>query len=79
MSNYSNLFDEVISTSATREKVKRLIPILVGWAKAGVTNKTYGDLNKLIGYKSGLNSSIGHQTSNYNNYKNYSGKWTPDS
>lgn len=59
MSNYSNLFDEVISTSATREKVKRLIPILVGWAKAGVTNKTYGDLNKLIGYKSGLNSSIG--------------------
>lgn len=60
MSNFSNLFDEVISTSATREKVKQIIPILVGWAKAGITNKTYGDLNKLIGYKSGLNSSIGH-------------------
>lgn len=60
MSNFSNIFEEVISTSTTREKVKQIIPILVGWAKAGVTNKTYGDLNKLIGYKSGLNSSIGH-------------------
>jgi len=60
MSNFSNIFEEVISTSLTREKVKQIIPILVGWAKAGITNKTYGDLNKLIGYKSGLNSSIGH-------------------
>lgn len=60
MSNYSNIFDEVISTSATREKVKLIIPILIGWAKAGISDKTYGDLNKLIGYKSGLNSSIGH-------------------
>lgn len=60
MSNFNYIFDEVISTSATREKVKLIIPILVGWAKAGITNKTYGDLNKLIGYKSGLNSSIGH-------------------
>lgn len=60
MDDFSYIFDEVISTSATREKVKLIIPILVGWAKAGVTDKTYGDLNKLIGYKSGLNSSIGH-------------------
>ena len=60
MYNYSNIFDDVISTSATREKVKQIIPILVGWAKSGITNKTYGDLNKLIGYKSGHNSSIGH-------------------
>ena len=60
MCNYSNIFDEVISTSVTKEKVKQIIPILVGWAKAGVTDKTYGDLNKLIGYKSGLNSGIGH-------------------
>lgn len=60
MDDFSYIFDEVISTSATREKVKLIIPILVGWAKAGVTDQTYGDLNKLIGYKSGLNSSIGH-------------------
>lgn len=60
MSNYSYIFEDVISTETTRVKVKEILPILVGWAKAGVTNKTYGDLNKLIGYKSGLNSSIGH-------------------
>ena len=42
MCNYSNIFDEVISTSVTKEKVKQIIPILVGWAKAGVTDKTYG-------------------------------------
>lgn len=60
MSKYSYLFDEVISTATTREKVKLIIPILIGWAKAKITGKTYGDLNKLIGYKTGKNSSIGH-------------------
>ncbi|MDE6003568.1 MAG: hypothetical protein K2G76_08800 [Prevotella sp.] len=60
MSNYSYLFEEVIPASITREKVKLIIPILVEWAKAGASNKTYGDLNKRIGYKSGRNSSIGH-------------------
>lgn len=60
MNNYSYIFDEVISTVATREKVKLIIPILVGWSKAGKTGKTYGDLNKLIGYETGKNSSIGH-------------------
>ena len=59
-SKYSYIFEEVIPTSTTREKVKLIIPILIGWAKAGLSNMTYGDLNKLIGYKSGLNSSIGH-------------------
>ena len=52
MDDFSYIFDVVISTSATREKVKLIIPILVGWGKAGVTDQTYGDLNKLIGYKS---------------------------
>lgn len=60
MSNYSHIFEDVVTTETTREKVKKIIPILIGWAKAGVTNKTYGDLNKLIGYPTGLNSSIGH-------------------
>ncbi len=60
MGKYSYLFDEVISTETTKKKVKEILPILIGWAKSGATNKTYGDLNKLLGYKSGLNSSIGH-------------------
>lgn len=60
MSKYSYLFEEVISTAATRGKVKLIIPILTAWAKAGETGKTYGDLNKLIGYETGKNSSIGH-------------------
>ena len=49
-SKYSYIFEEVISTSTTRGKVKLIIPILIGWAKAGLSNMTYGDLNKLIGY-----------------------------
>lgn len=60
MGKYSYVFEEVISTDTTREKVREMIPHLVGWAKKGITDKTYGDLNKLIGYPSGLNSSIGH-------------------
>lgn len=60
MSKYSYIFDDVISTATTKEKVKLIIPILVGWAKAGISKKNYSDLNKLIGYESGLNSSIGH-------------------
>ena len=40
-SKYSYIFEEVISTSTTREKVKLIIPILIGWAKAGLSNMTY--------------------------------------
>ena len=58
MSKYSYIFDDVISTATTKEKVKLIIPILVGWAKAGISKKTYSDLNKLIGYESGLNSTV---------------------
>jgi hypothetical protein len=47
MSKYSYIFDDVISTATTKEKVKLIIPILVGWAKAGISKKTYSDLNKL--------------------------------
>ena len=39
MSKYSYIFDDVISTATTKEKVKLIIPILVGWAKAGISKK----------------------------------------
>ena len=47
MGKYSYIFEEIIPTSTTREKVKKIIPILIGWAKAG-RSMTYGDLTQLL-------------------------------
>lgn len=61
MPNYSNIIEEECSSKKSKEIVSQILPILVEWAKAGYTNKTYGDLNKLIGYKKGIFSGIGYQ------------------
>lgn len=57
--NYSYLIDQECSGAKTPGLVRRIIPILIGWAKKKETNHTYGELNRLLGYKNGLNSSIG--------------------
>lgn len=65
---YAYLIDEVCSPKNKSNKlVREILPILVKWAKIGCTNKTYGDLNRLIGYKDGKNQSIGHQLGCINN------------
>lgn len=51
MKNYNYIFEEIIDRTSTRDTVKAIIPILIGWAKAGETNHTYGDLADAIGYK----------------------------
>lgn len=56
--NYSYLFDEVISTATTRELAKKMIPVLVRWVKEGVEGKQYGDLSTAIGHST---PRIGHQ------------------
>ena len=53
-----NLIDNVISTEATRQNVRLMIPVLIHWAKSGHNDHTYGDLIHAIG-KSKF-SGIGH-------------------
>lgn len=48
--NNKSLIDEVIRTEKSRVLVKKIIPILVRWAKQGRTNNTYNDLIKELGY-----------------------------
>lgn len=43
-----NIIDSVIPQARSRELVRIAIPVLVRWAKLGVTDKTYGDLIKEV-------------------------------
>lgn len=61
MNDYSYIIEEECSGAKTPGLVRKIIPILVGWAKKKETHHTYGDLNRLLGYQDGRNSSIGHQ------------------
>lgn len=53
-----SIINNVCSTEKTCENVKKTIPVLVGWAQIGLTNKTYEDLAIEIGYQKAF-SSIG--------------------
>lgn len=58
----SNIIDSVISPNRSRELVRKIIPILVSWAKLGITNKTYGDIIHVLGYTrfSGIGDQLGY-------------------
>ena len=62
-SDYTLLINDVVPNEKSRELVKKIIPTLIRWAKQGLTNKTYDDLNKEIGYVNGF-SGIGRQLGN---------------
>ena len=57
-----NIINTVIHTKRSQELVSQIIPILVGWAKYGLTNKTYGDLIHALGYTrySGIGDQLGN-------------------
>ena len=57
-----NIISTVIHTKRSQELVSQIIPILVGWAKYGLTNKTYGDLIHALGYTrySGIGNQLGN-------------------
>ena len=59
---YGYIVDEVIPQEKSRELARKIIPILVRWAKQGLTSKTYKDLIKELGYSSF--SGIGRQLGN---------------
>lgn len=60
MKDYSYIIDKECTGVKTPDLVRKIIPILVGWAKRKETDHTYGDLNRLLGYKDGRCTSIGH-------------------
>lgn len=49
MKSYPNLISEQCPTKATTELVAKTIPILIRWAKSGITTNTYGDLSSELG------------------------------
>ena len=57
--DYSYIIDEVCPSEKSVGHVKMMIPILVRWAKQGLSNKTYNDLIKELGL--GIFSGIGRQ------------------
>ena len=61
-SDYTHLIDDVVPQEKSRELVKMIIPILIRWAKQGLTNKTYDDLNHELGYirYSGIGRQLGN-------------------
>lgn len=64
---YAYLIDEVCKTknnkiSKTADNVRKILPVLIGWAKRGFTDKTYSDLSyEALGYKiySGIGLPLG--------------------
>lgn len=46
----TNIIDESIPHEKSRELVRKIIPILIRWAKQGITTNTYDNLIKEIGY-----------------------------
>ena len=61
MKDYSYLIDEICPSLKSQELIRKIIPILVNWAKHAKTDGTYGDLNVLLGYSDGRFSGIGYQ------------------
>ena len=57
-----SIINSVIHTKRSQELVGQIIPILVCWAKYGLTNKTYGDLIHALGYTrySGIGDQLGN-------------------
>lgn len=55
----TEIIDHIVLPQKSNFLVRRMIPILVRWAKGGFTNKTYGDMAHALGYSTF--SGIGHQ------------------
>ena len=60
--NFAYLIDEIVQQEKSRELVKTIIPILVRWAKQGLTNMTYQHLMNELGKPtfSGIGKQLGY-------------------
>lgn len=61
MKDYSYIIGEICPSKKSQKLVRKIIPILVHWAKNAITDNTYRDLNILLGYSGGRFSGIGYQ------------------
>lgn len=59
---YGHIIDDVVHSEKSRELVKKIIPILIRWAKQGQTTQTYDNLTKELGYDrySGIGKQLGY-------------------
>lgn len=59
---YGYIIDEVIPQPTSREHVRRIIPILIRWAKQGLTNMTYKNIINELGMTafSGIGKQLGY-------------------
>ena len=59
---YGHIIDDIVPQDKSRELVRKIIPILIRWAKQGLTTRTYDDLTKELGYErySGIGKQLGY-------------------
>lgn len=60
--SFIHLIDELVPQEKSRELVKKIVPILIRWAKQGLTTRTYDHLTKELGYEkfSGIGKQLGY-------------------
>ena len=77
--DYSYIIDEVCPSEKSVGHVKMMIPILVRWAKQGLSNKTYNDLIKELGLGrfSGIGKQLGYVSDVIERLKKLTGENIP--
>ena len=75
---YGYIIDEVIPQERSRELARKIIPILIRWAKQGLTNKTYNHLIKELGYMifSGIGKQLGNVDEVFKRFREVTGDAT---
>jgi hypothetical protein len=75
----TNIIDTVIPTNRSRELVRLMIPIMVRWAKLGLTDKTYTDMLHILGYSryQGIGTQLGNVESVMRELKKQTGMDIP--
>lgn len=76
---YTHLINELVPQPKSRELVKKIIPILIRWSKQGLTNKTYDDLTKELGYTrySGIGFQLGYVDDVFKRFEELTGEKIP--
>ena len=76
MENYAYIIDKVIKTQKTRDLVRKMIPIMIGWAIGREANMTYKDMNRKLGYARfmGIGRALGRVDDELEALREVSGK-----
>ena len=76
MEDYSYIINEEVHTEQSRVLVRKMIPIMIGWAKKGQTDRTYKDMTHLLGYNrySGIGRTLGRVEDVIDRLRHESGK-----